>query len=137
MRPIRYIFIHCTATPAGREVTAADIRRWHTSPAPAGRGWKHSGYHYLIRLDGTIEPVEPEEVVANGVKGYNRCGLHVVYAGGLNVKGYAMDTRTPEQRDSLRRLVSRLKQKYPFAIVKGHNEVALKSCPCFNVQKDL
>ncbi|MFA7629004.1 MAG: lysozyme, partial [Candidatus Dojkabacteria bacterium] len=29
MKTLQYLVIHCTATPAGRAVTAADIRRWH------------------------------------------------------------------------------------------------------------
>ena len=26
MKPVKYLVIHCTATPEGREVSAADIR---------------------------------------------------------------------------------------------------------------
>ena len=37
---LRYLVIHCTATPAGMDVTADMIRRWHTSPvSKGGRGW--------------------------------------------------------------------------------------------------
>ena len=99
MAELKYLVIHCTATPEGREVTAADIRRWHTSPlSRGGRGWRQVGYTDIIHLDGKVERlvdnnedanVDPWEVT-NGAKGYN---------------------------------------------FVGHNELAAKECPSFNVQK--
>ena len=35
MAKLKYLVLHCTATPEGREVTADDIRRWHTAPVAA------------------------------------------------------------------------------------------------------
>ena len=55
-KELQYLVIHCTATPAGREVTSVDIRAWHTAPTSAGgRGWKQVGYTDLFHLDGTVE----------------------------------------------------------------------------------
>ncbi len=50
MAKLKYLVLHCTATPEGREVTSADIRRMHLSPVSAagGRGWKQVGYTDLI-----------------------------------------------------------------------------------------
>ena len=31
-KPMKYLVIHCTATPEGREVSSADIRHWHCDP---------------------------------------------------------------------------------------------------------
>ena len=51
MAKMKYLVIHCTATPEGREVTAADIRHWHCDPpAKGGRGWKQVGYTDLVHL---------------------------------------------------------------------------------------
>lgn len=44
------IVIHCSATRAGHDVTAAVIDAWHRD-----RGFWSIGYHYVIRLDGSIE----------------------------------------------------------------------------------
>lgn len=56
MAKLKQLVIHCTATPEGREVTAADIRAWHTNPtSKGGRGWKQVGYTDLFHLDGTVE----------------------------------------------------------------------------------
>ena len=55
MAILKQLVIHCTATPEGREVTAADIRAWHTNPtSKGGRGWKQVGYTDLFHLDGTV-----------------------------------------------------------------------------------
>ena len=41
MAKLKYLVIHCTATAESREVSSADIRRWHTAPvSEGGRGWK-------------------------------------------------------------------------------------------------
>lgn len=92
MAKLKYLVIHCTATPEGREVSSADIRKWHTSPvAQGGRGWKQVGYTDLFHLNGGVErlvennedaQVDPWEVT-NGAKGYNSVSRHIVYAGGV------------------------------------------------------
>ena len=94
MAKLKYLVIHCTATKAGREVTAAEIRRWHTSPPPVGRGWKQVGYTDLFHLDGSVERLvrnnEDDNVdsweITNGAAGFNSVSRHVVYAGGLDRK---------------------------------------------------
>ena len=50
MRKINLIVVHCTATPATRTVTAADVDNWHKA-----RGFQCIGYHYLIHQNGYIE----------------------------------------------------------------------------------
>ena len=104
MGKLKYLVLHCTATPEGREVTADEIRRWHTSAPPVGRGWKQVGYTDMIHLDGRVErlvdnnedaQVDPWEIT-NGAKGYNTTARHIVYVGGLDTDGKTpKDTRTP------------------------------------------
>lgn len=49
MGKLKYLVIHCTATPEGREVSGAEIRAWHTNPvSKGGRGWKQVGYTDLF-----------------------------------------------------------------------------------------
>ena len=56
MAQLKRLVLHCTATPEGREVSAADIRHWHTDPvSKGGRGWKQVGYTDMIHLDGKVE----------------------------------------------------------------------------------
>lgn len=80
MGKLKYLVLHCTATPEGREVTADEIRRWHTSAPPVGRGWKQVGYTDMIHLDGRVERLvdnnEDAQVdsweITNGAKGTTR-----------------------------------------------------------------
>lgn len=145
MAALKYLVLHCTATPEGREVTAADIRRWHTSPvSEGGRGWKQPGYTDIIHLDGTVERivdnnedanVDPWEIT-NGAKGYNAVSRHVAYAGGCARDGKTpKDTRTPAQLKAMEAYVRDFHRRFPGVRIIGHNEVAAKACPSFDVQK--
>jgi hypothetical protein len=140
---LAYLVIHCTATPAGREVTAADIRAWHTSPPPRGNGWKQAGYTDIFHLDGRVErlvnnnedaTVDPWEVT-NGAAGYNSVSRHVVYAGGL-LNGADTDTRTPRQREAMKRYVTDFHAKHPGVKIIGHRDLpgVKKACPSFDVK---
>ena len=49
----------------------------------------------------------------------------------------AKDTRTPEQKDSLIKLIQELIYKYNKDMtVHGHNEFANKACPSFDVKSE-
>ena len=140
-KPLKYLVLHCTATPKGRDVTAEQIRHWHTDPvSKGGRGWQQVGYTDMIHLDGRVERlvdnnedhnVDPWEIT-NGAKGYNSVSRHVVYVGGgTSPKGE--DTRTEAQRKALADYVLRFHRKHPSVRIVGHNELAAKACPSFDV----
>ncbi len=143
MTKIKYLIIHCTATPQGREVSAADIRKWHLSPvSKGGRGWSQVGYTDLIHLNGNVERLvnnnEDANVdsweITNGVVGINSVSRHIVYAGGV-LGSFPKDTRTVEQKISLENYVKDFHKRFPEVVIKGHNEFAAKACPSFDVQK--
>lgn len=143
-KKLKYLVIHCTATPAGREVSADDIRRWHTSPvSQGGRGWKQVGYTDLFHLDGSVErlvknnedmSVDPWEVT-NGAAGYNSVSRHIVYAGGVDANDVnkAVDTRTSAQKEAMKRYVLDFHRRFPGVRIVGHNQLAAKACPSFDV----
>lgn len=145
MAKLKYLVLHCTATPEGREVSSDEIRAWHTRPVcKGGRGWKQVGYTDLIHLDGAIERLvgnnEDANVdaweITNGAKGYNSVSRHIVYAGGLASDGKTTkDTRTKEQKEAMEAYVKDFHQRFPDVTIIGHNEVAAKACPCFDVQE--
>ena len=137
MRPITRIILHCSASLAGIDLRASDIKAYHTNPiSQGGRGWKHPGYHYVVRLDGTIEKLLDEKYVSNGVKGYNQDSIHICYIGGLNKQGKPANTLTAKQRASIAALLHDLRTRYPTATLHGHNEFAAKACPCFRVKDE-
>lgn len=144
MAKLKYLVLHCTATPEGREVYSNDIRAWHTNPvSKGGRGWKQVGYTDLIHLNGEIERlvdnnedanVDPWEIT-NGAKGYNSISRHVVYVGGVVADGKTTkDTRTKAQRAAMESYVKEFHRKHPNVRIIGHREVAAKDCPSFDVQ---
>lgn len=143
MAKLQRLVIHCTATPEGREVSAADIRHWHCDPvSKGGRGWKQVGYTDMIHLDGKVERlvknnedanVDPWEVT-NGAAGYNSTSRHVVYVGGVAKDGKTpKDTRTAAQKAALAAYVKDFHRRFPGIPIVGHNQLAAKACPSFDV----
>lgn len=137
-KALSYLIIHCTATPAGREVTGDEIRRWHTSPkAQGGRGWDRVGYARLYHLNGTKTEfiqdnqdniVDPWELTYGAI-GYNETSRHWVYAGG----GTGQDTRTDAQKREMTKDVLEFIKKHPAIKIAGHKQVNATSCPGFDV----
>lgn len=133
MRPISHIVIHCSATKEGADIKAADVDAWHKA-----KGWEGIGYHFFIKLDGTIELGRPIQRVGAHVAGHNKNSIGICYAGGLEEDGKTpKDTRTEKQKESMKNLCETLLRKFPSAKVVGHNDFAgvTKACPSFDVQK--
>ena len=114
MRAIDAIIIHCSATRAGQDLRAKDIDQMHRA-----RGFNQIGYNFVIDLDGTVETGRPLSVDGAhcNTKGfsnvsYNKHSVGICYIGGLDANGKPTDTRTPEQKASLRDLVAKLCKEY-------------------------
>jgi len=128
MRRIDEIIIHCSATTEGKAYTVADIDLWHRQ-----RGYRCIGYHYVITLDGMIHEGRNIEDIGAHCKDHNAHSIGICYVGGLDVSGRPKDTRTPQQKESMTSLIYSLVGKYPYTYIYGHNELANKACPCFDV----
>ena len=133
MRRITLIVIHCSAVKPDQQSSAAQIDSWHRQ-----RGFHLGiGYHYVIRRDGTLEMGRPEYMVGAHCKNHNQHSIGVCYEGGLDIRGDPADTRTPQQRETMRQLINELRERYPKAIVVGHHNLnPLKACPCFDAIKE-
>ncbi|MQO09278.1 N-acetylmuramoyl-L-alanine amidase [Prevotella copri] len=132
MRKINEIIVHCTATAEGKNFKAADIDRWHKA-----KGWNGIGYHHVVDLDGTVEPGRPENEVGAHCLKHNANSIGVVYVGGLASDGKTpKDTRTPQQKAALVKLLTELKRRYPNATIHGHRDFAAKACPSFDATKE-
>lgn len=130
MRKIDAIVLHCSATESTQDIDASVIRKWHMA-----KGWKDIGYHYVIRLDGSLEMGRPLDVVGSHVQGHNATTIGIVYVGGL-VKGKPADTMTMRQHHTFLQLVEALRMVLGAKIpVHGHNEYTnKKACPSFDVR---
>ena len=137
MRKISLIVIHCSAVRPDQRSSAEDIDKWHKD-----RGFKGIGYHYVIRRDGTIEPGRPEWMIGAHChvagQNHNKYSIGVCYEGGLDIRGQPADTRTAEQKQTMRRLLEELHERYPRAVIVGHHDLnPRKDCPCIiNVAKE-
>lgn len=130
MRTIKYIVVHCTATPPDAAIES--IKRYWKEQL----GWKNPGYHYIIKRSGDIVRLHPENLISNGVKGYNENSIHISYIGGIDAKGNPVDNRTPAQVHAMFNKLVALGEKYPNAIILGHRDFpgVTKQCPSFDVK---
>ena len=129
-RRIDKIILHCLSTKQGKDYTVDQVRQWHVKD----RNFADIGYHYLIRLDGTVEEGRPLDKIGAHCTGQNAHSIGIAYAGGLDSDGNPKDTRTPSQRNAMHSLVDYLKRKY-HATVHCHNEFANKACPSFKIDQ--
>ena len=135
MRVITLIVVHCSAVRPDQQSSAAQIDTWHRKD----RHYKFGiGYHYVIRRDGTIEPGRPEWLTGAHCLNHNAHSIGVCYEGGLDIRGQPADTRTAEQKASMRRLLEDLHGRYPKALIVGHHDLdPQKACPCIeNVARE-
>ena len=49
-----------------------------------GNGWSDIGYHYLIKLDGTVQEGRPINKIGAHVGGHNRDSIGIAYVGGMD-----------------------------------------------------
>ena len=132
MRLISFFIIHCSAVRPNQCSSAADIDRWHRA-----RGFNSIGYHFVVRRDGSIETGRPMEKVGAHCLNRNAHSIGICYEGGLDANGKPADTRTPQQKEALRKLLQQLHKQFPKAIIAGHNMFnPMKACPCFDAMRE-
>jgi len=135
MRTIKYLVVHCTATP--QATTVESIQRYWRERL----GWKASGYHKIIKANGEVITLAQDDAVCNGVAGFNSVSLHVSYIGGIDSRGNPLDNRTQGQKDALSQVIHAWRAKYPNAQIQGHRDflkrgVNWKECPSFDAKAE-
>lgn len=131
MRRIDEIIVHCSATPEGRDVSMADIRKWHVEE----RGWSDVGYHFVVTLDGTVHVGRPMDRAGAHCKGRNGNSIGVCYVGGMDSDMVPKDTLLPVQERSLRKLIKAVRLLFGEVEISGHNQYSAKACPSFDVKE--
>ena len=144
-RAMDTIVIHCSATKENKDYTKEDIKKWHLQ-----RGFKDIGYHFIIKLDGTIEIGRSLNQIGAHVTNNNTGTIGICYIGGLDSKCKSKDTRTDKQKESLLNLINLLKENINIKEIKGHRDYSkdlngngkidkfeyIKDCPCFEVKDE-
>lgn len=129
MLPIRFLTIHCAATPEGRDVLAETINDWDRAK------FGQVSYHHVITLDGVDHRTLPDDRKGAHVGGHNTGNIGVCYVGGVDANGNPKDTRTDAQKATLKRLVAGYQHDDPGIVVRGHRDWpdVHKACPSFDV----
>lgn len=128
--PVKYLTIHCAATPDGRNVKADTISKWDIER------FGQISYHYVIELDGHVVKTLDLKNKGAHVGKANTGNIGICYVGGVDVDNKTPeDTRTPAQKAAMRNLVATLKELYPDIKVRGHRDWpgVAKACPSFDV----
>ena len=128
---VKYCTIHCSATPEGRNNTAAEINAWDVAK------FHQKSYHYIILTDGTVVENLPLNVKGAHVGGHNTGNIGICYVGGMDKNMQKpKDTRTEAQKKAMKDLVIKLKARYKGLKILGHNEWpnVAKACPSFSVK---
>ena len=100
--------------------SAEDIHRWHKA-----RGWAGAGYHFLVRKDGNVYRLRPENTIGAHASGSNSNSLGICFEG-----NYDTETTMPSaQMKSGKELVAYLKNKWGINTVQAHRDVCPTSCP--------
>ena len=111
----RIILHHADA----KNCSAEDIHRWHL-----GNGWSGAGYHFLVKKDGKVYRLRPEDKVGAHAYGSNNNSL------GICFEGNYMEEDMPEaQKEAGKELVAYLKNKYNITTVQAHRDVCATNCP--------
>jgi len=128
---VRYLVVHCSATPPKAKVNATVIDRWHRQ-----QGWRKIGYHYVINRDGAVETGRTLDEVGAHVEGFNAVSVGICLVGGVDEKLKPQDNFTEAQRRKLAVLLKTLLKSYPKADVLGHRDLpkVKKDCPSFDVR---
>jgi len=136
---------HCSATKLSMDYPMASIRRDHIK-----RGFRKEGYHIYYRKDGSREFGRSFNEVGAHARGYNTRSIGLCYEGGLGEDGSPADTRTPEQKEAMRRDKKILNYIFPEIKHVGHRDLSvdlngdgivskgewMKVCPSFDVKTE-
>jgi len=143
---VKFLTIHCAATPEGRDVKAASINEWDRAK------FGQTSYHWVIELNGNKVRGLPDTTRGAHVGKHNTDNIGICYVGGVAKDGKTVkDTRTEDQKKALRELVAEYKVKYPGIKVMGHRDWSpdkngdgkitpdewMKGCPSFDVATQL
>lgn len=127
--PVKFLTIHCAATPEGRHVSAEQISEWDKAK------FGQTSYHWVVELDGSMHRTLRDDQKGAHVGGANSGNIGICYVGGVDKNLNPKDTRNLAQKKSLLTLVRTYKERYPGLIIRGHRDwpKVNKACPSFDV----
>tara|TARA_R110000737_G_scaffold60636_1_gene87427 strand:+ start:39 stop:1748 length:1710 start_codon:yes stop_codon:yes gene_type:complete len=135
---VKYLVVHTTASPKTFSVNPHLAIAYYFMQ---NKGWTKGGYHITIDYEGTCVQMLKDGISSNGVNGAGK-GLNKSSDVGNNntiniswIGGKGAFDMTKDQANSLNELVKYYILRYPNIKVLGHNQIAAKSCPWFDVRE--
>jgi N-acetylmuramoyl-L-alanine amidase len=129
--PVRFLTLHCAATPEGRAHSAEEVTRWDAER------FGQPSYHWVVTLDGVAHRTLPDEQRGAHVGAHNSGNIGICHVGGMDAAmRKSKDTRTGAQRQTRLRLVRDYQAEHPGIVVLGHRDWpgVAKACPSFDVR---
>lgn len=111
----RIILHHAEASSC----TPQQIHQWHLN-----NGWSGAGYHFLVRKDGSVYSLRPENKIGSHAKNNNSDSIGICFEG-----KYMTETMPEAQKKAGKELVAYLKSKYGISKVQAHRDVCSTDCP--------
>lgn len=118
----RIILHHAAAKTASPE----QIHEWHLN-----NGWSGAGYHFLVRKNGKIYRLRPENMIGAHASGNNYDSIGICFEG-----DFMHETMSDTQAKAGAELVSYLKSRYGISKVQRHKDVGATDCPGKNFPFD-
>jgi N-acetylmuramoyl-L-alanine amidase len=133
-RAITYLIVIHHVGDIDRDVSAAEIHKWHLD-----NGWSGIGYHFVVRKDGKIERGRPRDVIGAHAQGFNSRSI------GINIVGdFEQSKPNPAQVESAAMLIADLSDIYCLTptgkTVVGHRDLMPTTCPghnLYNILQDI
>lgn len=111
--------VHCSDSPNGREVSVAEITRWHVA-----RGFRTIGYHFVIQPSGRVDQGREITELGAHVEGFNKDNVGICLIGKTQF--------SKAQFQAVRELLASLAMQYgiPAHEIYTHNYFnPKKTCP--------
>ena len=114
MTEVRYLVVHCSATPAARDIGVKEIDLAHRQ-----RGYFSIGYHKVVRRNGVVEDGREIDRPGSHSPGINQYSIGICLVGGADDS----NDFTPAQFSTLERLLTDLRVKFPRAEIICQRDV--------------
>ena len=128
-RVIEGIGVHCSGSHI-RTTVSGMLAHWKKL------GWINPGYHIVVHYDGSITVLLDLNQISNGVKGFNSKLINICTIGGVDDNGKITNTLSPEQFNTMSKLITAIKKKKSNLYVQGHRDFPKvnKACPCYDAK---